>query len=135
MSTTYTSKVGLGIPATSDRNWDIPMAANFNLLDALAPLYSLLVKAHETPSASLNVTVNPGPYPTKTGTVAAYAGVSSYPLSASSTTYLWLTTSGVLTTGASYPSTYCVRLAHVVTGTSSVTTIYDDRFIPQGYGT
>ena len=135
MATSYTSNCGLGIPATTDRNWDIPMAANFNLLDLLAPLYSLLVKVHEIPSASLNVTINPGPYPTKTGTVQSYAGAASFPLAASSTTYLWLTTAGVLTTGARYPTTYCVRLAHVTTNASAVTTINDDRFIPQGYCT
>jgi hypothetical protein len=127
MSTTYTVNVGLGQPATGDRAWGSVCNANTSLLDVNNALGNLLVGINETPSATTNVKVNAGSFIKGDGTVGSYAGIANFPLAASSTTYLWLSDSGVLTTGSSYPTSAHVRLAHVSTSTGTVTTIVDDR--------
>ncbi len=74
MSTTYTPNAKLGKPAVADRNWNVPLNANADLLDALAPVGGLCVSLAEVPSASLNVQVAAGSYQLQNGTVATYAG-------------------------------------------------------------
>lgn len=135
MSTTYTSNLGLGQPATADRNWGTVINADTSLLDVNNALANLMVRVHETPSTTLNVAVNAGTYQKADGTVGTYGGTSSYTLTASTTTYLWLTDGGSLTAGGSYPTSAHVRLAHVVTGSGTVTTIVDDRMGPATCGT
>ena len=70
-----------------------------------------------------------GTYTKAAGTIGTYAGTGSFALTASTTSYLWLTDAGVLTAGASFPisGTNHVRLAVVVAGSSSLTSITDAR--------
>jgi hypothetical protein len=129
MSTTYTSNAKLAKPALGDTGWSTPLNANADTLDGLAPVGGLCVTLTETPSASLNVKVAAGNYIQQDGTIATYAGTSSQAVTLSSTKvlYLDLTASGALTVGASYPATPHVRLATVVTGSTTITSITDNR--------
>jgi hypothetical protein len=129
MSTTYTSNTKLGKPALGDTGWSTPLNANCDTLDALAPVGGLAVTLTETPSASLNVAVAAGNYVKQDGTVATYAGTASQAITLSTTKvlYLDLTSSGALTVGSSYPATAHVRLATVVAGASTITSVTDNR--------
>jgi hypothetical protein len=130
MSNTYTPNLQLALPAAGDRTWNVPVNGNAQLLDALAPVAALAVVTAEVPSATLNVHVSAGHYLKQDGTIAAFAGSASQALAASSTSslYLDLTSSGALvasTTG--FPATAHVRLATVVTGATTITSITDAR--------
>ncbi len=129
MSTTYTPNLQLGQPAEGDRTWHTPLNANATALDGLAPIGGLNATLTEVPSASLNITVSAGQYVQQDGTIGTYAGTASKAITATSTLvlYLDLTAAGALTVAASFPSTAHVRLATVVTGTSTITSIADAR--------
>jgi hypothetical protein len=129
MSTTYTPNVKLGQPALGDTGWSTPLNNNCTTLDGLAPVGGLAVTLHEVPSSTLNVAVAAGNYVQQDGTVGTYAGTGSQAITASATKvlYLDLTASGALTVAASYPSTAHVRLATVVAGSSTITSITDNR--------
>ena len=129
MSTTYTPNIKLGQPALGDTGWSTPLNANCTTLDGLAPVGGLAVTPTELPSASLNVAVAAGNYIKQDGTVATYAGTASQAITLSSTKYLYLdlTASGALTVGASFPATAHVRLAVVVAGASTLTSVTDAR--------
>jgi hypothetical protein len=129
MSTTYTSNVKLGKPALGDTGWSTPLNANCDALDGLAPVGGLAVTLTEVPSASLNVKVAAGNYIQQDGTVASYAGASSQAITASTTKvlYLDLTASGALSVAASYPSAAHVRLATVVAGSPTISSVTDNR--------
>jgi hypothetical protein len=132
MATSYTAQLALGIPARSDRNWDTPLASDLTLLDQLAGvLLRLAVQPVETPSTTLNVKVGSGSYRNAAGALITYAGTASQAITASTTKYLYLTDAGVLTVGAAWPAagTSHVRLAIVVAGGSSITSITDARVI------
>ena len=125
----------MGKPATADRNWDVALNANADLLDGMAAIGRLVVTPLESPSATLNIRVTSGSYLRADGTIGIFAGATSFALTASSTSFLWLTDSGTLTTSSVFPTTAHVRLAHVVTGTSSIQAIIDERVGPQTCGT
>jgi hypothetical protein len=129
MSTTYTPNIKLGMPALGDTGWSTPLNANCTTLDGVAPVGGLAVTPHELPSASLNVAVAAGNYVKQDGTIATYAGMASQAITASSTQvlYLDLTASGALTVAASFPATAHVRLATVVAGASTLTSVTDAR--------
>lgn len=129
MATSYTTNVGMGIPAQGDTGWNVPLAADFNLLDSLAPVGGLAVRAKEIPSASLNVSVAAGTYVQRDGTIGTFAGTTSQAVtgSANSVLYLDLTNSGALTVAASYPTTAHVRLATVTASVSTIASIADNR--------
>jgi hypothetical protein len=129
MSTTYTTNAKFGEPALGDTGWSTPLNANFSALDAMGPVGGLCVSTHEQPSASLLVDVAAGSFVKQDGTVGTYAGVSGQAIAASSTKVLYLdgTASWALTIGASYPSPPHVRLATVVTGSSTITSVADNR--------
>jgi hypothetical protein len=130
MSTTYTSNSKLAKPALGDTGWSTPLNANADTLDGLAPIGGLCVTLTEVPSASLNVKVAAGKVVIQDGSVVSYAGTSSQAITLSSTKVLYLDgTTGPwnLTVGTSYPSTAHVRLATVVAGASTITSITDDR--------
>ena len=129
MSTTYTANIKLGQPALGDTGWSTPLNNNCATLDGLAPVGGLCVTVKEVPSASLNVAVGAGNYVQQDGTVGTYAGTASQAITASTTKvlYLDLTASGALTVAASYPSTAHVRLATVVAGSSTITSVTDNR--------
>lgn len=130
MANTYTPNVQLAMPAAGDRTWNVPVNANAQALDALAPVGALAVITTEVPSATLNVRVAAGNYQKQDGTIGAYAGSASQTMTASATSYLYLdlTSSGNLvvnTTG--FPTTAHVRLATVVAAVSTITSIADAR--------
>jgi hypothetical protein len=130
MATTYTINTKLGQPAVADRSWNVPINANTSLLDSLLPVGGLCVSPAEVPSASLNVQVAPGKYQKRNGTAMTFAGSPMTALGANQTSVLYLTDGGMLTTSTSgYPSTSHVKLATVVTGATTVTSISDDRVV------
>ena len=135
MSTTFTPNALLQKPATADRNWDVPINANADFLDGVTAIGSLVVRPTEIPSATLNVRVSGGTYLKGDGTAGTFVGVATYALPASGTTYLWLTDAGVLTASSSFPISAHVRLAHVVTGPTTVETVVDERVGPRTCGT
>ena len=127
MATTYTTNARLQKPATTDRNWDVPLNANADALDGMTALGSLTVTPTETPSGSLNVRVTAGNYVRADGTIGSFAGSTSFAVTASATTCLWLTDAGVLTAGASFPTTAYVRLAQAVAGSAAIIQVNDQR--------
>jgi D-serine deaminase-like pyridoxal phosphate-dependent protein len=129
MSNTYTPNTKMAMPAIGDTGWAVPVNGNCALLDALSSVGGLAVTTTEVPSASLNVAVASGTYIKQDGTIAAFAGASPQAIAASSTQvlYLDLTNSGALTVAAAYPSTPHVRLATVATGSSTISSITDNR--------
>ncbi len=127
MSTSYTANCRLRKPAASDRNWDAPLNANADQLDAATALGALCVSATESPSNTLRVKVSAGTYVKADGSLATYAGTSALTVAASSTVQLWINSSGALASGASFPAGGHVRLATVTTDASSVASIVDGR--------
>ena len=130
MANTYTPNVQLAMPAAGDRIWNVPVNANAQALDALAPVAALAVVSTEVPSATRNVHVAAGNYLRQDGTIGTYAGAASQLMASSATNFLYLdlTNSGtfvVNTTG--FPASSHVRLATVVAGPSSITSITDAR--------
>jgi hypothetical protein len=136
MTTSYTPNAALGKPASGDRTWNVVVNANADVLDAVNAIGDLAVTLHETPSTSLNVSVSSGLYSQQDGTVGTYAGTASQAIAASSTKvlYLDLTAAGALTVAAAFPTTAHVRLATVVTGTSTITSIADARVVTSVVG-
>lgn len=135
MATTYTTNALLQKPATADRSWDVPVNANTDFLDGVAAIGTLIVTPTETPSATLNIRATAGNYVNADGIVGTFAGVASYTLPASATTYLWLTDAGVLSASAAFPTTAHVRLAHAVTGPTTVQAVVDERVGSKTCGT
>jgi hypothetical protein len=129
MSNTYTPNAKLAMPAIGDTGWAVPVNGNCALLDALSPVGGLAVTMEEVPSASLNVAVAAGTYIKQDGTIGTFTGTASQPIGASSTQvlYLDLTNSGALSVAAAYPTTAHVRLATVVAGATSISSIADNR--------
>jgi hypothetical protein len=129
MSNTYTPNVAMAMPACGDRTWNVALNGNCATLDALAPVGSLCVTTTETPSASLNVHVAAGSFVNQDGTIAIFPRAVSQAITASATRALYLdgTASWALTVAPSYPTTPHVRLATVVTGSSTITSIVDNR--------
>jgi hypothetical protein len=129
VATTLTPNALLQKPATADRNWDVPLNANADFLDGVAAVGRLLVTPAELPSATLNVRVTAGTYAKSDGTVGSFAGISSYALTASTSTALWLTDAGQLSSGADFPAVAHVRLARVVSGAATVLSVSDERVV------
>jgi hypothetical protein len=130
MSTTYTPNIKLAQPALGDTGWSTPLNGNCTMLDGLTPVGSLAVTLTEIPSASLNVKVSGGNYVQQDGTITTYAGISSQAMTTATTNYLFLdlTAGGALTVNTTgFPSTAHVRLAIVVAGATTITSIADNR--------
>jgi hypothetical protein len=129
MSNTYTPNTKLAMPAIGDTGWAVPVNANCALIDTLSPVGGLAVTTTEVPSTSLNVAVAAGTYIKQDGTIGAFAGTPSQAIGASSTQvlYLDLTKSGALAVAAAYPTTPHVRLATVAVGTTTISSITDNR--------
>lgn len=135
---TYTPNIKLAQPSIGDTGWSVPVNGNFTSLDALNPLGDLVVTSHEIPSSTLKIDVAPGSYFLGDGQIGTYAGSSgTTTLTASNTNYVFLdlTASGALsfnTTG--FPATPHIRLATVVAGGTTLTSITDARqcFSPCG---
>lgn len=130
MATTYSGNLRLGKPAVADRNWNTAIEADLDALDVLSPIATGNVTIAEVPSASLNVRIAGGSYLKADGTVGTLSTVSAQPVTASTTTYVFLDSSyavAVNTTG--WPSTAHIRLATVLAGTTTITSIADARVI------
>ena len=127
MPTTFSANARLQKPGTSDRQWDLPINANTDALDAMTAIGSLVVTTTETPSTTLQVRIAPGSYAQSEGTVVQFAGQATVPVPASTTVYIWLDSTGAVVTGAAFPSTSHLRLAHVVTAATAVNQIVDER--------
>ncbi len=129
MSNTYTANTKLAMPAIGDTGWAVPVNGNCAVLDALSPIGGLAVTTTEVPSASFNVAVAAGTYIKQDGTIGAFAGAASHAIAASSTQvlYLDLTNSGALVVAAAYPTTPHVRLATVVAGSGTISSVADNR--------
>jgi hypothetical protein len=129
----YTPKISLAKPAVADRAWGTTLNADFDLLDAQAALGSLAVTAAETPSTTRAVAVSAGSTRKSDGTLLSYAG-GTVTLAASQTHLLWLDDAGALQHAGSWPSAWHTRLAQVVTGTTTVTSVTDQRIPWQSAG-
>lgn len=127
MATTYSANARLQKPGTSDRQWDVPINANTDALDAMTAVGSLVVTATETPSVTLRVRVAPGTFVKADGTVGTFIGSPAFVVPASTTVYLWLDGSGSLTAGPAFPTSTHLRLARVVSGTAAVSQVVDQR--------
>jgi len=127
VATSYTANARFQMPATSDRNWDLPINANTVALDGMTAIGGLTVTTTETPSATLHVGVSAGNFIKSDGTVVSFPGFPSLVIPPSSSVYLWLSDTGVLSTGSSFPSAAHLRLALVVSGPTSVLQIFDER--------
>lgn len=129
MSSTYTTNVKFNKPAANDTGWDTPVRSNCDLADALATVSALAVTTHEQPSSTLLVDVAAGQFVDQSGTVQTYAGVSGQAITLSTTKVIYLdgAASWALTVAASYPTTIHVRLATVVAGATTITSITDNR--------
>jgi hypothetical protein len=123
----YTTNAQLQKPATADRYWDIPINANMDTLDSMTAIGGLVVTTTEVPSTTLKVQVSQGNFRRGDGTIGTYAGTTALAMAPSATTYLWLTDSGSLTTGTTFPTTAHVRLAMVVTGATAISSLNDQR--------
>lgn len=131
MTTSYDAAVGLGTPGAGDSPYIAVLDAN----RALIALYlaNLAVRPTEIPSTTLNVKVASGVFQKQDETVATYAGTASYALTASSTRMLWLTEAGLLSNGVAWPTagTFHVRLAVVVVGATTITSVTPWQSIPR----
>lgn len=127
MATSLTKNARLQKPAASDRNWDAPLNANADALDAMTAIGGLVVTPADSAGASLAIRVASGSYIRADGSVGSFAGSASVAVPASSTVAVWLTDAGVVTAGPAYPASAHLRLARVVTGPGSVTQVADDR--------
>lgn len=131
MSTSYSSKAKIGTPAVGDTGYTAVFTANANRLDGMTPVGGLMVTTREQPtSSSLLIDVAAGLYVTQAGAVATYAGATSQAVTASATTYVYLTGAGALTLSTSgWPAagTPYVPLATVAAGASAITSVADQR--------
>lgn len=134
MATLRTTRLGLMYPgAKGDRDWNQPLVAQVLAIDGFASIGSLCV-ASVTVGAGpafaptgLSVKVSAGSFLDLSGCPVTYAGTAAQAVTPSATTRIWLTASGTLGTGASWPTIPHVRLASVVAGATDITTITDER--------
>ena len=129
MATTYTTRAQLSKPSTGDTGWGPTIDGDLDQLDGVQAIGALAVTLHEVPSASLNVAVAAGVFISSAGAYVSYAGSASFAVTTAITNYLWLTDGGTLTKGTAWPTagTKCVRLAVVVAGATTITSITDGR--------
>jgi hypothetical protein len=136
LSNTYTTAIALAMPAANDDGWNTPLNGNAQLLDVLSPVGDFNCTLTEFPSASLNVKVAAGQFQRQDGTVITYAGTTSQAITAASTKVLYLdgTAAWALVVAATYPATPHIRIATVVAGATTITSITDNRqaFVPSG---
>jgi hypothetical protein len=139
-----TTNLGLVTPDYNQRGWDQTLNYNFEELENQAAVAAgaITIPLSERPSthngvpqsASLYVRVAAVWFVSSTGAYVFYAGTGGTPLllTASSTTYLYLTDAGVLVaTIAGWPTnTWHVRLGIVTTGTATVTGIDNSPKVP-----
>lgn len=123
------------MPAPGDRTWNVPVNANCQVLDVLNAIADFNCTTAQVPSTSLSVNVAPGQFTKQGGSLVTYAGTTiAATASATSVLYLDGTASWVATVAASYPTTAHLRIATIVAGASTITSITDNRqsFTPSG---
>jgi hypothetical protein len=138
MATTLTTNTKLKKPASGDPLWGTGCYnPNFDALDAMAPIGQMAVTLTEVPSTTLNVKVSGGKYISHDGTIGTYAGTASQAITTATTKvlYLDLAAAGVLVVAAAYPTTAHIRLATVIAGATTITSITDDRVTCEAIGT
>lgn len=124
---TYTASRNIAKPATGNSGagyvstWD----DNLDLIDAFAAIGSLAVAAREVPSTSLNVRVSAGSFRKSDGSIVSYAGTASQAVTTATTNYVFLTDAGTLTVNTTGFPVNCVRLATVVAGATTITSVAD----------
>lgn len=130
MATTYSLRAKFAKPGPAEREWNIPLNANSDALDDLAPIGGLCTTPAERPSTTLRIQVGSGSFQRRDGTVGVFEGATPIILLANSTSYVYLTDSGFLTTSTSgFPATSHVPLAVASTGTSTVDKVTDVRVV------
>jgi hypothetical protein len=129
MAASYTSNIKLAKPAVADRNWNLPLNANADLLDGLAPIGGLCVTPAEVPSASLEVRVAAGRFRRRDGTIGSFDGAAAVAVPPETTSVVFLNDDGSLMVAPAFPATAHVPLAAVVAGPSAITAILDHRVV------
>lgn len=129
MPDSYTPNLHFTLQVRGDTSWGSRVNTMLTALDGLSALGGLNVVPFETPtSTSLFVWLTPGTFlRTSDGTEIAFAG-QKLTCTANLTNFLWLDNTGtahVATTG--YPAGEILKLARVVAGASTITSIVDDR--------
>jgi hypothetical protein len=130
MPTSYTGNAKLGIPAVGDRTWNLALANDLQALDGFTALGALCCTTHEQPSSSLLFDVAPGTFRIQDGSSIVFGGVVGQALAANSTVVIYLdglTSWFTVYSAASYPTDPHVKIATVVTGASTITSITDNR--------
>lgn len=128
MASTYTDNAGFAKPALGDRTWNVPVNANADALDGMTAIGSLCAALNEVPSTSLILKVSAGVYRLLDDTTDLYAG-GTITLDTSTTNYVWLDDSGVLTKGAAFPAATHLPIAVAVTDATTITTLADARVV------
>lgn len=138
MASTYTTNAGLAKPGTNDSGWGTTLNGDIDQLDGLSAIGNGAVKPTEIPSASLNVRVAACSFIKRSdGSVVTTTATASQAMTGSATNYVYLTATGTLTVNTSgFPGTGTahVRLAVVVAGVSTITSITDARLLLQTTG-
>lgn len=127
MANAYTVGIGLAEPANNDPSWGTTLNADLTLLDAQAALGALAVQTVEHPSASLNIAVSAGSFRKGDGSIVTYAGTTSQACTTAVTNYVFLNDSGTLAVNTTGFPTSCMRLATVVAGATTITSVTDAR--------
>jgi hypothetical protein len=135
MPSTFTPNIALAMPQNGDSGWGATMDTNLTLLDSLNPIGDLACTTAQIPSTSLSVKVAPGQFTKQGGSIVTFSG-ATIAATASATSFLFLdgTASWALTVGTAYPTTAHQRIATVVAGATTITSITDNRqsFTPSG---
>lgn len=133
MVTSYTTNAALAKPAINDGSWGTTLNGDLDALDSLAAVGAGAVRMTEVPSASLNVRVAACSFiKASDGSVVTTTTTASQAMTASATNYVYLTATGTLTVNTTgFPSlgTPHVRLAVVVAGASTISSITDARIL------
>lgn len=136
MATTYTQRTKLAKPGPADRDWNVPLNANADALDALAPIGGLCITTLESPSATLRVQAAAGRFQRRDGTVGTFEGTSVIVLQPEAISSIYLSDSGELIVSMNgFPATSHVPLAAVQTDRSRVTAVTDLRVVCGSVGT
>lgn len=128
MATTYTANAAFPKPAVADLSWGTTLNTALDGIDAQAAIGPLATTLHEIPSTTLNIKVAAGTFVKSDGTLVTYAGTASQAMTTAATNYVYLTDAGALTVNTTgFPVTAHVRLATVVAGATTLTSITDSR--------
>jgi hypothetical protein len=126
----YSPNLKLATPTPGTRTWNNELDGNRQILDRQNAVGDLAVTTSEVPSASLAVDIAAGLFLNQGNQVTSFAGATAVAVTASTTTYIYLTSAGVLTMStAGFPATPAlfVPLATVVAGSVTITSIADAR--------